>query len=230
MTHTQALLCNFSRTILLWAWETFKPGIIASSSFQTQSVALLHMISQVCPEMEIIFVDTGYHFPETLTFRDALQCQLGLSVRTIQPASEGQQDFKQKSPLYRQNPDLCCQINKVEPMKQVLSGKKAWVMGLRREQTELRKHIQIVKYRYHEPVRICPFAEWTQDDLYTYIDLYQLPSHPLLEKDYLSIGCAPCTTPVVHGEDERSGRWAGSAKQECGLCTLSTNDIKPDDL
>lgn len=207
--------------ILAWSWETFQPEVATSSSFQTQSVPLLHMIAQVCPDMAVIFLDTGYHFPETLAFRDELEREFGLNVQTVYPDPQAKQHLENPvEPLYRRDPDLCCRINKVEPMTRVLSGLKAWVTGIRREQTSYRKNVQIVERRPDGLIKINPLANWTKRDLWAYINRHELPLHPLFHEGYRSIGCAPCTRPVSDGEDDRAGRWDGAAKTECGLHTM----------
>lgn len=208
--------------ILVWGWETFGPGVIASSSFQTQSVALLHMISLCCPDMPIVFTDTGYHFPETLAFRDELQRRFRLKVHNAYPDLQSRRHLEiAHEPLYLSDPDLCCRIHKVEPMARVLADKRAWVTGLRRDQTETRKRIQPVERRPDGLIKVNPLANWTHRDLWTYLQHHDLPSHPLLWKGYRSIGCAPCTRPVSTGDDERAGRWAGTDKTECGLHTMA---------
>jgi len=204
--------------ILAWSWAHFQPDIAASSSFQTQSVPLLHMIAQVCPAMPVFFLDTGYHFPETLAFRDALQTWFGLDVQNIYSDPESKQHLEnQVEPLYLRDPDLCCRIHKVEPMKRAMAGLAAWVTGVRRDQTAQRKSRRVIERREDGLVRIHPMLNWTQRDMWAYVDRYNLPVHPLFSQGYTSIGCAPCTRPVYDNEDERAGRWSGSDKTECGL-------------
>jgi phosphoadenosine phosphosulfate reductase len=207
--------------ILRWSWDTFGLSAVSSSAFQPQSVALLHMISQICPEMPIIFTDTGYHFPETLAYRDEIARKLNLKVQTVYADPQVQKRVQNLAePLYLRDPDLCCRIHKVEPMAKALLGKKAWVTGVRREQTKHRSQISIVEVRSDGLFKISPMANWTQRDIWTYIDRYDLPIHPLFFQGYASIGCAPCTRPVTAGEDERAGRWAGTDKTECGIHTV----------
>lgn len=221
-TEIDALNARFegeaAERILRWAWDTFAPDIVASSSFQTQSVPMLHLISRVCYEMPIIFVDTGYHFPQTLAFRDDLRERYNLNVVVIQPTvtkSETMQQYGE--PLYRHDPDLCCYINKVSPMQWGISWAQAWVSGVRRDQTAQRKAMQIFEMRPNGILRVHPLLAWTADDIEAYREAYHLPAHPLHHMGYASIGCAPCTRPVFFGEDARAGRWADSKKTECGL-------------
>lgn len=209
-----------AREILAWAWRTFGPMVVASSSFQTQSVPLLHIISQVCPEMPIVFIDTGFHFLETLAFRDELQMRYNLNIMVVHPAiGKSQLLAKYGEGLYRRDPDLCCYINKVEPMQRVLAGKLAWVSGVRGDQTARRKSLQVLELQPSGLLKIHPMLKWTGREAWEYIEKHRLPVHPLLPEGFLSIGCAPCTRPVSAGEDERAGRWAGTDKTECGLHT-----------
>lgn len=203
--------------IIAWSWETFGPDMAATSSFQTQSLPLLHMIAQAAPEMPIFFLDTGFHFPETLLFRDRLIDDWGLNVRTLTTLM-GHADFYQRhGELHRSNPDLCCYINKVEPLQQAKAGLAAWLTGVRRDQTEARRNTPILARERSGQCKVCPMATWTDRDVWRYIHQHDLPVHPLLSQGYMSIGCAPCTRPVGAGEDARSGRWANQSKTECGL-------------
>jgi phosphoadenosine phosphosulfate reductase len=207
-------------TVLQWAADRFMPKLAATSSFQTQSVALLHLISRARPAIPIIFLDTGYHFPETLAYRDQLVEQFGLTLTIAQPAMTPAEVVRQHGDaLYRSDPDLCCYINKVEPMQRALAGLDAWITGIRRDQTANRATAQSVELLSDGRIKVNPLVTWTREDLWTYINHHQLPAHPLFSQGYLSVGCAPCTAPVAPGEDERSGRWADRQKSECGLHT-----------
>lgn len=203
--------------ILAWAWDALAPEIAATSSFQTQSLPLLHLIACTTPQLPVYFLDTGFHFPETLAFRDELMARLGLRVLTLQPAL-GHAGFKrQHGELFRSNPDLCCRLNKVEPWQQVKSGLAGWISGIRRDQTENRRHTPIITRERGGQLKICPLAAWSEADIWRYIQRHDLPVHPLFSQGYLSIGCAPCTRPVTAGGDSRAGRWDGVTKTECGL-------------
>ncbi len=204
--------------ILQWAWETFGPKVALSSSFQTQSIPLLHLVSHICPQLPIIFLDTGFHFPTTLTFRDELQARLGLNIKIIHPAIEKHQLIARYGQgLYRHDPDLCCYINKVEPMQKVISGFAGWISGVRRDQTTTRQALSVLAPQSKGLLKIHPMLNWTKKDIWAYIDQYQLPNHPLFAQGYMSVGCAPCTRPIFAGQDERAGRWVGKNKLECGL-------------
>lgn len=215
-----ALNARFDRVdpavVLAWAAERFMPRLAATSSFQTQSVPLLHLIGQVCPHVPILFLDTGYHFPETLAFRDELVARLGLTVQVVRPDAERAAAWHES--LYRRDPDLCCYVHKVLPMQRALRDLDAWISGIRRDQTPKRAGAQVVELLPQGEVKINPLASWTREDVWHYIHRHNLPAHPLLAQGYLSIGCAPCTVPAFGG-DERAGRWAGTGKTECGLHT-----------
>jgi phosphoadenosine phosphosulfate reductase len=207
--------------ILAWSWETFGASVVVSSSFQTQSVALLHMISQVCPRMPVLFLDTGYHFPETLAYRDQLRRIFRLVIRMVYPMPNVQSMATHFPPMYQVAPDRCCRLRKVEPMRRALHEMDvcAWVSGVRRDQTDFRKGIEIIEREESGLLKIHPLANWTKYDLWQYINQYDLPVHPLFLQGYPSIGCQPCTRPVLPNQDERSGRWVGQKKTECGLHT-----------
>lgn len=203
--------------ILTWAWYKFRVKVAATSSFQTQSAPLLHMISKTVPQLPILFLDTGFHFSETLLYRDRLIKKWKLNIQVIKP-NMGHSRFKQQyGDLYRNNPDLCCYINKVEPLHNAMQSLDAWISGIRRDQTADRTHTAIVGLQPNGLVKICPLANWTRKQVWQYIHDHQLPEHPLLAQGYLSIGCEPCTRPIIEGQDDRDGRWAGQDKTECGL-------------
>ena len=208
--------------ILAWAWERFGASVAVSSSFQSQSVPLLHLVSLHCPEMPVVFLDTGFHFGETLRFRDQLNEELGLNIEVLHPEVQ-QHELMQRygEGLYRRDPDLCCHINKVEPMDRYMLDKDAWISGVRRDQTAHRRSLRTVEIAANGRLKIHPMLAWTSRDVWTYINEHKLPVHPLLEQGFFSIGCAPCTRPVGAGEDERSGRWADNDKTECGIHTES---------
>ncbi len=204
--------------ILRWAWERFGMMVGASSSFQTQSVPLLHMIAQICPDMTIIFVDTGFHFSETLHFRDMLKMQFGLNVVNVKPAINKNDFYRQYGyEIYKHDPDLCCHINKVLPMQQAMQSMSAWISGIRRDQTVHRNKSLFLEQQQNGLIKINPMLNWTKKDLWQYMSKHNLPNHPLHEQGYLSIGCKPCTYPVSILDNERLGRWQNNKKTECGL-------------
>jgi len=202
--------------ILAWVWRTFGSKAAASSSFQTQSMPLLHMISQLMPDLEIFFLDTGYHFPETLAYREHVTSVLGINVRVLQTDRSAATPTG-RAELYHADPDLCCHINKVEPLNVALADKAAWITGIRRDQTSTRSQAKIIDIDRDGIYKIAPMLNWTQSDVAAYIRENQLTEHPLTVKGYASVGCAPCTRPVGIAEDPRAGRWSDTDKTECGL-------------
>jgi phosphoadenosine phosphosulfate reductase len=206
--------------IIAWAAACFMPRLATTSSFQTQSVVLLHLVGQTRPDIPVIFLDTGYHFAETLAYRDRLVQQFNLTLRIVRPTlSRAESIRRYGDALYKQDPDLCCYLNKVEPMQRALHDRDAWISGIRRDQTLARAHAQPVEQLTNGRIKINPLVTWTHRDLWSYIHRHALPTHPLFSQGYLSVGCAPCTAPVTDTDDERAGRWAGSGKTECGLHT-----------
>jgi phosphoadenosine phosphosulfate reductase len=210
--------------IIAWAADRFMPALAATSSFQTQSAALLHLISRVRPDIPVIFLDTGYHFPATLAYRDQLVERFGLTLRVVGAAlSRADVTRQHGDALYRRDPDLCCYIHKIEPMQRVLHDLDAWITGIRRDQTPNRAAAQPVEVLPDGRVKVNALLAWTRQELWAYIHQHDLPAHPLFSQGYLSVGCAPCTAPVMAGQDERAGRWTGSPKSECGLHTDALN-------
>jgi len=211
--------------ILAWVTSRFAPDAVLTMSFQHEGVVIAHMLRQIAPETPILFIDTGYHFEETLRYRDQLIELFGCPIRnltSVMPRAEFIAQYGDD--LYDRDPDLCCKINKVEPMQLALRGVRAWINGRRRDQATTRTRMPIVERLQGGIVKANPLANWTSRDTYGYLTKHDIPTHPLFEQGYTSIGCFPCTRPVLPGEDERAGRWAGKNKTECGLHTFLAND------
>lgn len=207
--------------ILAWAWERFGDDLVISSSFQTQSVPLLHVVSEVIPQAPVLFVDTGFHFDETLMFRDRLVKELGLNLVVVKPQIFGAEFSKLFGQLSRQNPDACCFYNKVVPFQVELSKYQAWVTGIRRDQTVSRKNAPVIgQHPFQAVYKISPLVNWSSADIDAYIEEHDLPRHPLWKVGYRSIGCQPCTAPVSADGDARDGRWPHGDKNECGVHSL----------
>ncbi len=206
--------------IIQWAVNEFAPEIAMSTSFQTQSMPLLHMVTHIKPDIKIFFLDTGYHFWDTLIFRERIQHEWNLNVVDLYRDSRWDHFARQNvRSLPLQDPNLCCYIYKVQPMQKALSGLKAWISGIRRDQTPERAHAQILELQDDGLLKVNPLLNWTKRDVQTYMADHQLPIHPLYEHGYRSIGCAPCTVAVGMHDNDRAGRWAGRGKTECGLHT-----------
>ena len=206
--------------IIRWAVNSFWPQIALSSSFQTQSMPLLHMASRIRRDLLVFFLDTGYHFWYTLIFREQIASEWHLNVLDLYHDSRWDVFTKQHTrTLPIEDPNLCCFLNKVQPMQKALKDMKAWISGIRRDQTSVRAHAKILELQDDGLLKINPLLNWTKADVKKYSEENSLPSHPLFEKGYRSIGCAPCTIAIGLNDDERAGRWSGRGKIECGLHT-----------
>ena len=210
---------ELAREALRWAAETFGERLTVASSMGDE--VLVHLVGTTIPGADVFFLDTGYHFAETLGTRDAYQAMLPLRIRTILPLlTVAEQDAEYGPRLHDRRPDSCCAMRKVEPLNRALGDHDAWVTGMRREDAPTRTDIGIVGWdEKRQMVKLNPIASWTQDDVDRYVDEHSVFLNPLREEGYASIGCAPCTRPVTEGEDPRAGRWAGKNKTECGLHT-----------
>lgn len=208
--------------ILRWACTTFGDDVILTCSFQHDGVVLAHMLQQIAPDTRVVFINTGFHFAETLAYRDHIVAELPIrnfvELHPIMPRDEFARTHGLD--LYARDPDRCCQINKVEPLRRYLRDVRCWVNGRRRDQSGLRQVMRVVEVYQDGLHKVNPLVEWTSRDSYRYLERHGIPLHPLFERGYASIGCEPCTRPVLPGEDERDGRWAGQDKTECGIHTF----------
>jgi phosphoadenosine phosphosulfate reductase len=203
---------------LAFAVEQFGDGLLFTSSFGAGSGVLLHLWSRVARHLPVTFIDTGFLFAETLTYRDALVERLGLSLDIVKPkqlrdaflAEHGDDIMKRDS-------DFCCATNKVEPLAPRLATARAWVSGLRRDQSATRASTPILLATQDGPIKVHPLATMTSADVTAYMRDHAIAEHPLRARRFLSIGCTPCTRAVEAGEEERAGRWAGTGKTECGI-------------
>ena len=200
------------------AVETLYPGRIALvSSFGAESAVLLHLLASVDPTVPVIFLDTGRLFAETLEYRTRLTERLGLTdVRTVAPDPARLAAADPHRALWMTNPDLCCQIRKTEPLARALSGFDAWFTGRKRFQNAIRAGLGLFEADGGR-IKVNPLAGWSAVELKAYAERHRLPEHPLVAKGYPSIGCVPCTSRVLPGEDQRAGRWRGLEKVECGI-------------
>ncbi|MQT11350.1 phosphoadenylyl-sulfate reductase [Segnochrobactrum spirostomi] len=187
------------------------------SSFGADSAVLLHLAATVDRDLPVIFLETGKHFPETLRYRDRLIERLGLTdVRSIAPDPARLAEIDPNGTLWFSQPDLCCRIRKVEPLARALAGFDGWISGRKRFQAATRAALPAFEADGFR-VKVNPIARWSRADIDGYAALHDLPTHPLVEQGFRSIGCMPCTDKVADGEDERAGRWRGGAKTECGI-------------
>lgn len=203
--------------VLAWALETFEERICITSSME--GAVLIDMAARIRPGVDIVFLDTGYHFAETLATLAEVRERYPVNVRVIEPRqSVAEQDLLFGVRLHDRDPDACCSLRKVEPLRRALEPYDAWASGIRRDETLSRRSIGVVDWDANRSmVKVNPLAAWSQADVDRYVDEYDVISNPLLAQGYPSIGCAPCTRKVKPGESPRAGRWAGSGKDECGL-------------
>ena len=193
-------------------YRDFDPAtVMVTSSFAATSAYFLHIISRIRPEQTIFFIDTGFHFPETLAYKDYLLELYGLEVKDVRP-EKWKHDFTAKEETYKSDPDFCCSINKVEPLEEVKKDYRIWVSSLMRWQTPHRAGLDIFEER-GGILKFYPMVDVTKDERDAYIREHQLPFHPLAAQGYSSIGCSHCTVPG----DDRAGRWVDTPKKECGL-------------
>jgi phosphoadenosine phosphosulfate reductase len=205
-------------SLLRLAIQGLYPGKIALvSSFGADSVVLLHMIAEIDKATPVVFVDSGQHFPETLAYRDELVERLGLThvINTTPDAATLAREDPEKF-LFASDPDRCCDIRKVAPLAEALESYDAWITGRKGFQTADRGRLPLFEAE-GERVKVNPLVGWSASELLAYIKQHDLPPHPLVAKGFPSIGCLPCTSRVLPGEDPRSGRWRGKSKQECGI-------------
>jgi phosphoadenosine phosphosulfate reductase len=203
--------------VLEWAVRTFGDGLVVTSSLQ--DAVIIDLAARVRPSIKVLFLDTGYHFPETLGMRDAVAQVHDIDLVTVTPVQTvEQQDAEYGTALHQRDPDLCCALRKVEPLRDALEHYTAWVTGLRRADSAGRRNAKVVEWDAdRRRVKVNPIVGWTDDDVAAYIAERNLLVNPLQQEGYLSIGCFPCTRKVAPGEDPRAGRWPGRDKVECGL-------------
>ncbi|ELR68492.1 Phosphoadenylyl-sulfate reductase [Fulvivirga imtechensis AK7] len=194
--------------------------MFTTSSFQSHSIVLLHIISRVDKTIPVIFINTGYHFPETVEFKDRVAAEFGLKTVDLRSNTP---KFMQRGPdgrlLFTSDPDHCCYLNKTQPVDALLMQNDIWINGVRADQSAVRKSMKVEQKAPHGAIRFHPMLDWNAKMIYEYQKEYNLPKHPLENSGYLSIGCEPCTRKVDPEMMEREARWYGMNKTECGLHT-----------
>jgi phosphoadenosine phosphosulfate reductase len=205
--------------ILRWASETYGDQLAVVTSFQITGIVTLHMLQDIAPQTPVLTLDTGYLFPETYDLIDTLEDQFNLNLTRIRPRQTTKQQARDYGDrLWERNPDRCCHLRKTIPLRDALEGYDSWITGLRRDQSSSRANTRIVDTDQRTGlIKIAPFANWTEDMLWTYIHAYELPYNTLHEVGYPSIGCWSCTKAVTDTDDARSGRWSSNSKTECGI-------------
>lgn len=203
--------------LLRWTDENFAGDYIVASNMQ--DAVLVEMAAAVRPGVDVLFLDTGYHFVETIGTRDAVEAVYDVNVVNVRPEKTvAEQDALFGKNLFERSANECCRMRKVEPLSKALAGYSAWVTGIRRVEAPTRANAPLISWdKAFGLVKINPLAAWTDDDMQDYIDIHGILVNPLVDEGYPSIGCAPCTAKPIAGADPRSGRWAGQSKTECGL-------------
>jgi phosphoadenosine phosphosulfate reductase len=203
---------------LVWAHEQFGDRMCLTCSWQKQSSVLVHMVSELGLEIPVVELDTALFFRETYETRDRLVKRYSLELIRPEVITVAEQHAREGPNLWERDPDRCCHIRKVEPLERAIAPYDGWITGIRREQSLTRTDAQRVEWNEHYGVwKIQPIVDWDSKRVQAYIHVNEIPYNPLHDAGFPSIGCIPCTRPVVRGEDERAGRWAESDKIECGI-------------
>ena len=205
--------------VLTWAFDTFAETVAISSAFGVEGMALIDMASRVRHNFRLFTLDTEFLFPETYNLMDQVERRYDIRIERVYPlTSPEEQDRVYGSALWQRNPDQCCNLRKVEPLRRKLSELQAWITSIRRDQTADRAGAGKVEWdAKFALVKINPIADWSSKQVWQYVREHDVPFNQLHERNYPSIGCTHCTRAVRPGEDPRAGRWSGSSKTECGL-------------
>jgi phosphoadenosine phosphosulfate reductase len=219
--HSQRLEGATPQEIVAWAVQEYFPQLTMATAFGPEGCAIIHMLAKVEPRTHVFNLDTGYQFQETLELRERIAKRYGIHVEMKRPEQTVEEyEALNGGPLYKTNPDQCCFDRKIKVLRQAAVGMRAWMSGIRRDQSPDRQRAPIVGWdKKFGLVKISPLANWTKKDVWKLIVDEDIPYNPLHDQGYTSIGCWPCTRAVMFGEDERAGRWSGTAKTECGLHT-----------
>lgn len=209
----------YPQDVLAWAVDTYGHGLAVVTSFQPTGIVTLHMLHQLGVKVPVITLDTGLLFPETYDLIRQVEDRFDIQVQRVKPAQTvAEQTHEHGDNLWQRDPDLCCHLRKVLPLRHALAGYAAWVTGMRRDQSARRANTPVVSWDERRGmVKLCPFATWTESMVWAYINIHDLPYNTLHEQGYPSIGCHTCTHPITDGTDPRAGRWAGHSKTECGI-------------
>jgi phosphoadenosine phosphosulfate reductase len=210
---------TYPQDVLRWAINTFGSRIAVVTSFQPTGIVTLHMLHGMGADVRVLTLDTGLLFPETYALMDEVEARWNLRLTRVRPPlTVDEQGREHGAALWERDPDACCQMRKVFPLREALTGFDAWIAGVRRDQSVGRAHTPVVAWdARNSRVKICPFATWTDDMIWAYIHAHELPTNGLHNQGYPSIGCWPCTQAVSTNGYTRAGRWTSSEKIECGI-------------
>ena len=212
--------------VLRWAVARFGRKLTMATAFGAEGCCLIHMLAEIDPGIRIFNLDTGYQFDETLELRERIKRRYGIEVEYVRPEQTVEEyEAEHGGPLYRHRPDQCCHDRKLVPLRRAVAGYEAWISAIRRDQTGHRARAGVVQW---DPkfglVKVNPLLDWTKKDVWEFVLKHDVPYNPLHDQGYPSIGCWPCTAPAATNGDERSGRWAGTGKKECGLHVIEVQD------
>lgn len=205
--------------VLQWAYESFGSRVQMASGFGVEGMVLIDIASRINPDLKVFTIDTDFLFPETYHLIEKVEKRYGIQVERVRPRLTPDDQEEIYGPtLWTINPDQCCALRKVEPLKEKLATLRAWITAIRRDQTAFRANARKIEWdRKFRLVKVNPIADWTTKDVWNYVHEHNVPYNPLHDRDYPSIGCTHCTRAIRPGEDPRAGRWSGSEKTECGL-------------
>ena len=204
---------------LRWAFDVFQEGVTIATGFGAEGVALIDMAVRINPRVDVFFLDTAFLFPETYELRRRIEDRYQIEIRVFESEiTPEQQELRFGTKLWSTNPDLCCRLRKLEPLKDALQGRRAWITAIRQGQTFERSNARVIEWDYQwRLVKINPLVRWNRKQVWDYILKHNVPHNPLHDRGYPSIGCTHCTQPVRDGDNERAGRWSGREKKECGM-------------
>ena len=213
--------------ILRWAAETYGNKLTMATAFGPEGCVILHMLAEIDPSIRVFNLDTGYQFAETLELRDRIAARYGIEVEMVRAArSVAEFEADNGGPVYKVDPDRCCDDRKLGPLRRAVTGYDAWISSIRADQSAHRARADAIGWDSKiDLVKVNPLLKWTKRDVWAFVVTHDVPYNPLHDRGYPSIGCWPCTRAVASGEDERAGRWAGQAKTECGLHSLDSSQL-----
>src|SRR5580692_5786741 len=215
--------------VLGWAFDAFGDGVAISSAFGAEGMVLIDVASRVRQNFRVFTLDTEFLFPETYNLMDQVEQKYGITIERVYPlSSPEEQELEHGRALWQRNPDLCCNLRKVEPLRRKLNELQAWITSIRRDQTAARSGASKIEWdEKFGLVKVNPIVDWTSKQVWRYIQQHGVPYNSLHDQSYPSIGCTHCTSPVRPGEDPRAGRWPGFAKTECGLHIIAPASPSP---
>ena len=216
---TTPLHVNRSQVVLQWALREFGDELVLATSLGPQSLVILDLLASLECGVRTIFLDTGLMFDETVQLKDRVERHFGIAIESVRPMQTVEEMSQREGPtLWQLDPDRCCALRKVEPLRRALAGERAWITGIRRSHSKTRAETQPIEWdENHGLVKVNPLAEWTREQVMEHLEENGVPYNPLLRDGYTSIGCSPCTRRASGSDDERAGRWAGNQKTECGI-------------